>query len=102
MNRWWVVVGGILIQYCLGAIYAWPVFSWSNLQTQIVFSVGLLSFAVVMVWAGKKLKTWGPRKLAMIGGIVLGSGYALAGLFGGTSFWILVFLIGPSPYLLRL
>ena len=47
-----------------------------------------------MVWAGKKLQTWGPRKLAMIGGIVLGSGYGLAGLFGGTSFWILVFFIG--------
>jgi OFA family oxalate/formate antiporter-like MFS transporter len=101
MNRWWVVAGGILIQYCLGAIYAWSVFTpeleksgWSKLQTQIVFALGLLSFAVVMVWAGKKLQTWGPRKLAMIGGIVLGSGYALAGLFGGTSFWLLVLLIG--------
>lgn len=27
MNRWWVVVGAILIQLCLGAIYAWSVFT---------------------------------------------------------------------------
>ncbi|NJD19655.1 MAG: OFA family MFS transporter, partial [Gemmatimonadetes bacterium] len=27
MNRWLVVVGGILIQLCLGAIYAWSAFT---------------------------------------------------------------------------
>jgi len=48
-NRWLVVVGAILIQLCLGAIYAWSVFTpklfaagWSKLDTQIVFAVGLL------------------------------------------------------------
>ncbi len=101
MNRWWIVVGGILIQLCLGAIYAWSVFTpalenigWTKLQTQIVFSVGLATFAIVMVWAGKKLQTWGPRRLAVMGGIILGSGYALAGILGGTHFWLLVILIG--------
>jgi OFA family oxalate/formate antiporter-like MFS transporter len=47
-----------------------------------------------MVWAGKKIKTWGPRRLAVLGGIVLGSGYGLAGALGGTHFWVLVVLIG--------
>ena len=27
MNRWIIVVGAILIQLCLGAIYAWSVFT---------------------------------------------------------------------------
>jgi OFA family oxalate/formate antiporter-like MFS transporter len=27
MNRWLVVVGALLIQLCLGAIYAWSVFT---------------------------------------------------------------------------
>jgi len=101
MNRGLVVVGAILIQLALGAIYAWSVFTpdlkaagWSSTDTQWVFAVGLASFAVFMVIAGKKLKTWGPKKLAIIGGVVLGLGYALAGLFGGTSFWALVLLIG--------
>ena len=101
MNRGFVVLGAILIQLALGAIYAWSVFTpdlkaagWSSSDTQWVFAIGLASFAVFMVFAGKKLKTWGPKKLAMIGGIVLGLGYALAGLFGGTSFWALVLLIG--------
>lgn len=101
MNRWLVVLGAILIQLCLGAIYAWSVFTpalisagWSKVQTQVVFSVGLASFAAVMVFAGKLLKTWGPKRLAMSGGLVLGTGYALAGLLGGTSFPVLLLFIG--------
>lgn len=101
MNRGLVVLGAILIQLALGAIYAWSVFTpelteagWNKEETQWVFAIGLASFAVFMVFAGKKLKTWGPRNLAIIGGIVLGLGYALAGIFGGTSFWALVLLIG--------
>ena len=100
-NRWWIVVGAVLIQLCLGAIYAWSVFTpllkdagWSKIQTQVVFSVGLASFAVFMVWAGKRLKTWGPRKVSMTGGIILGIGYILAGLFGQTNFLLLTLLIG--------
>ena len=59
-SRWKVVLGALLIQLCLGAIYAWSVFTpglkdagWSNARTQVVFSVGLASFALVMVFAGR-------------------------------------------------
>ena len=106
MNRSLVVVGAILIQLCLGAIYAWSVFTrplveagWSKAQTQGVFAAGLASFAIVMVIAGRLMPKVGPRKLAMAGGIVLGLGYILAGLVGGTSFakiFVLVGLVGGS------
>jgi OFA family oxalate/formate antiporter-like MFS transporter len=101
MNRWLVVVGAILIQLALGAIYAWSVFTkplvdagWTKVQTQIVFALGLAFFAIVMVFAGKKLNSWGPRTLAIAGGLVLGAGYLLAGLVGGTNFTALAILIG--------
>ncbi len=100
-NRGYVILGAILIQLALGAIYAWSVFTpsliesgWSKSNTQLVFSVGLVSFAIVMVFAGRKLNVWGPQKLTMIGGAVLGIGYILAGLFGGTSLILLTILIG--------
>lgn len=99
-SRWLVVLGAILIQLCLGAIYAWSVFTpvliesgWSKLDTQIVFASGLASFAVIMVFAGKMLNHWGPRKLAMAGGILLGAGYLFAGITGGTDFWTVVILV---------
>lgn len=101
LNRWIVVAGAVLIQLCLGAIYAWSVFTkplveagWTRAQTQGVFSAGLAAFAVVMVLAGRLMPRIGPRRLAMIGGFVLGTGYILAGLAGGTGFFRLLVFIG--------
>ncbi|NDV22742.1 OFA family MFS transporter [Desulfovibrio sp. JC022] len=101
MNRWFAVAGAVLMQLALGAIYAWSVFTpslieagWSKFQTQVVFSIGLVSFAISMVWAGKKLAKWGPMKLSFLSALVLGAGYALAGLVGGTNFTALCLFIG--------
>lgn len=101
MNRWLAVLGAVLMQLALGAIYAWSVFTpslilagWSKFQTQVVFSIGLVTFAVSMVWAGKKLAEWGPARLSFMSAIILGTGYGLAGLMGGTSFPALCLFIG--------
>jgi MFS family permease len=95
MNRWRVAIGAILIQLCLGAIYAWSVFTtvlkkpvvdggygFTTGQTQWIFSVGLATFAVVMVLAGRLMGRFGPRALAMVGCPVLGIGYVLGALLG--------------------
>ena len=90
-NRWLVVLGALLIQLALGAIYAWSLFTsalrtdpynFTAAQTQGIFSAGLFTFALVMIFAGLQMKTWGPRKLAAAGGIVLGSAYILGSFFG--------------------
>jgi OFA family oxalate/formate antiporter-like MFS transporter len=88
-NRWLVVLGAVVIQLCLGAIYAWSVFTpylieapfaFTKTQTQVVFSVSLASFAVTMILAGRWQARSGPRIVALTGGLVLGAGYILAGL----------------------
>ena len=101
MNRNLAVVGAILIQLALGAIYAWSVFTpslakagWTKAQTQYGFAAGLAFFAIVMVLAGRMMPKLGPKKLAISGGIVLGLGYVLGGLFGGTNPVLLVLFIG--------
>ena len=99
MNRWLVVIGALVIQLCLGAIYAWSVFTpklkaavadggfgFSATQTQVVFAVGLATFAVVMVLAGRWQAKIGPRKVALSGGVMLGLGYILARFLGATFF----------------
>ena len=97
----WVIAGALLIQQSLGAIYAWSVFAkplqvsgWSTSDTQWPFTVGLVTFALVMVYAGRNLYVFGPRRLTAAGGIMLGTGYLLAGATGGESFWPTLIGIG--------
>ena len=103
-NRWLVVVGAILIQLALGAIYAWSVFTarltdgagpyaFSASETAWVFSTGLATFAIVMVLAGRILPHLGPRPLSIAGGLLLGIGY-IAGGFFGDAFWVQLVCIG--------
>ncbi|MBC8322381.1 MAG: MFS transporter, partial [Candidatus Marinimicrobia bacterium] len=94
-NRWLVVIGAIMIQLALGAIYAWSVFtkiltdpegiySFTAKETAWVFSAGLATFALVMILAGKLQVKYGPTRIAVSGGILLGLGYILGGFFGST------------------
>jgi MFS family permease len=103
-NRWLVVIGAVLIQLALGAIYAWSVFTarltdpegaygFTASETAWVFSAGLATFAIVMVLAGRLLQRVGPRVLAIAGGLLLGTGYLLGG-FLGDSFWLQLISIG--------
>jgi MFS family permease len=104
LNRSLVVVGAILIQLALGAIYAWSVFTarltdaagvyaFTASQTAWVFSAGLATFAIVMVLAGRVLPSTGPRLLSIAGGLLLGAGYVLSGFFGD-SFLVQLLCIG--------
>ena len=103
-NRWWVVAGAMLVQLALGAIYAWSAFTgaltdpdgvyrFSASQTAWIFSAGLATFAVVMILAGKLQARAGPTGVALAGGITLGVGYVLGGIFG-SSFWAQLVFIG--------
>ncbi|MDP8209687.1 MAG: OFA family MFS transporter [Candidatus Stygibacter australis] len=111
MNRNLVVLGAIIIQLCLGAIYAWSVFTkkitlaisaggeygFTATQAAWVFSAGLAAFALVMVLVGPWAKKE-PRKATMLGGIVLGAGYILGGFFGSSFIaqFICIGLIGGA------
>ncbi|MDF1540133.1 MAG: OFA family MFS transporter [Candidatus Thorarchaeota archaeon] len=88
-NRYLVIIGALIVQLCLGSIYAWSFFQtalstttgdyvWASLMTQMPFAAGLASFALFMIFAGRWQDKVGPRKVATIGGILLGIGYLLA------------------------
>lgn len=100
-NRWLVVAGALIIQICLGAIYSWSVFvnplkedfAYSTTQTQVIFSLALATFALVMIFAGRLQDKRGPRIVATLGGVVLGAGYLLASVSGG-SFVLVALAVG--------
>jgi OFA family oxalate/formate antiporter-like MFS transporter len=106
MNRWIIVIGGILIQLALGSIYAWSAFTgplqgtqtlpsefaFSKTETQLIFSVGLLVFAIFTIIGGRLQIKHGPMKVALIGGVLLGLGYILASFMGANFIGKLIFL----------
>jgi OFA family oxalate/formate antiporter-like MFS transporter len=104
-NRWVILVGALMLQLCLGAVYAWSVFAaeltkgvalggfgWSVTETQLVFSAALATFALVMVVAGKWQDKLGPQKVALAGAAVLGLGYILASFMPGHFLWVVITL----------
>jgi OFA family oxalate/formate antiporter-like MFS transporter len=85
-GRWVFVAIGLLINVCLGSIYAFSVFRkpletlWeiSSSQSGYPFMVFLAVFAVAMPLAGSLIERWGPRLTATLGGLLAGTGWIAA------------------------
>lgn len=92
MNKWRVLACVLLVQACLGSIFAWSAFvdqlrgayGFSTAQTQMVFGATIALFTFSMVFAGRLLETVGPRVLTAIGGILFGVGYVIASYSQGS------------------
>ncbi|MEW6601643.1 MAG: OFA family MFS transporter, partial [Nitrospirota bacterium] len=84
-SRWTVLVGAMVVQIILGTVYAFSVFvkplesefGWDRTTTQWAFSIALLTFAAVMIPAGRLQDKIGPKKVASVGGILLGLSFLL-------------------------
>lgn len=76
------------MQMCLGAMYAWSVFVLPIKEiagilqgtAQLPFSLFYFAFPATMVVTGSLLPSLGPRRCAMIGGLLFGGGWMLAAL----------------------
>lgn len=96
-NRWIIVVAAIVIQMCLGAVYAFSVlsppikkqFGWSDVETNLAFTIALLVFALSMIPAGRLQDRKGPRLVATLGGVFLGLGMVLSS-FASSLLWLYV------------
>jgi OFA family oxalate/formate antiporter-like MFS transporter len=86
-GRWMYVLLGLLMNICLGAVYAFSVFrgplekSWTITATEsgLPFMVFLATFALFMAIAGGLVGKWGPKKAALLGGTLVGIGWILSG-----------------------
>jgi len=102
-NRWTVLAGALIVQVVLGTVYAFSVFvkplelefGWDRATTQWAFSFALVTFAIVMIPAGRLQDRIGPRKVASIGGGLLGLSFLLGSvLVAGSRPWTLYLTYG--------
>ena len=84
-GRWVFVVLGIIVNMCLGAVYAYSVFKKpleelfkvGSTQSNLPFMIFIAVFALFTFFAGRFIDKYGPRKVMIIGGIVVGIGWIL-------------------------
>ena len=85
-NRWGIAIAAVIMQICLGAVYAWSVFvkplvaleHWTLTQVSLSFTINVFFIGVGTVIGGLWMTRVGPRKVATVGGIIYGLGYAFS------------------------
>jgi OFA family oxalate/formate antiporter-like MFS transporter len=97
MKRWLVLGASILMQSCLGVVYAWSTFVPALSREHgvhpghdgLIFGVCIASFTVSMVFGGILQQKYGPRRIGAAGGVLFLAGY-LGGSFSGGSYPLLL------------
>ncbi len=93
-QRWLVLIGALMVQLVLGTVYGFSALikpiqaqfpDWSNKQVQLAFTLALLTFAIVMVPAGRLQDRKGPRTPALMGAAALLIGSLLASFVHSSS-----------------
>jgi OFA family oxalate/formate antiporter-like MFS transporter len=99
LNRWWRVVGGLLMNLALGSLYAWSVFvaplekefGWKRAQTSSVFGWAVVVFALSFIIAGRLQDKIGPFKVSITGCILLTAGFLLSARTDSLTYLIICF-----------
>jgi len=86
-KRWLIAGAAIVMQLCLGTVYAWSVFKlplmkahgWSDFSVSATMMILMAVIGVSAAFGGTLVDKKGPRFVATIGGILFGSGVLLAG-----------------------
>jgi OFA family oxalate/formate antiporter-like MFS transporter len=97
-KRWLIAIAAIVMQLCLGTVYAWSVFKkpfmtahgWGETETQVTFMICIGMIGIAAALGGTLVDKKGPKFVATIGGILFGIGTLLAGLADQLgSIWLL-------------
>lgn len=87
-TKGWIITSAALgINLLLGLLYAWSVFKkalvtewgWNDVTASLPFTVSAALFAFTMIFAGRAQDKYGPRMVALLGGIMFGIGIIASG-----------------------
>ncbi|MFM7392993.1 MAG: MFS transporter [Cyanobium sp.] len=85
-GRWLLIPLGMALLLCLGTVCTWSVFrrpleaelAIGATESLLPYTVALVCYATLMPIAGFYILKLGPRRIAALGGVVVGCGYLLA------------------------
>jgi len=87
-KRWLIAIAAIVMQLCLGTVYAWSVFKkplmashgWGETSVQVTFMICIGMIGIAAAFGGTLVDKKGPKFVATIGGVLFGIGTLLSGL----------------------
>ncbi|MBN1545339.1 MAG: OFA family MFS transporter [Syntrophaceae bacterium] len=87
-KRWHIAIAAIVMQLCLGTVYAWSVFKipliathgWGETAVQATIMIMMAVVGIAAAFGGSLVDRKGPRFVATLGGILFGIGTILGGL----------------------
>lgn len=85
-NRWLIAAAALLVQVCLGSVYAWSVFvkpltatePWSLTQVSTTFTMAMACLGIGTVIGGWWQDKVGPRIVTTFAGVIYGLGFLIA------------------------
>lgn len=91
MQKYISLISAVIVQMALGGIYAYSIYvpsfnaqwGFSSAQTQTVFGLTVFLFTVFMIYSGKKLIIYGPRKLIIISALLFTLGHLIVAVSNG-------------------
>jgi MFS transporter, OFA family, oxalate/formate antiporter len=99
-KRWLIAIAAIVMQLCLGSVYAWSVFKkplmdahgWEEVGVQVTFMILMAFTGLSAAFGGGVLDKKGPRFVATIGAVLFGIGTMLAGLADSVGSIVLLYI----------
>jgi OFA family oxalate/formate antiporter-like MFS transporter len=100
-NRWFLVAAALLLQFSIGAVYAWsvfakalkeaPAFELTALQASLPFTVTIGMIFIGSYIGGRIQDRRGPRPVALAGGVIYAVGVVLASFAqNGDQLWLII------------
>ena len=103
-GRWLLVGAGLLLQFSIGAVYAWSVFSkalqdeeaapdfgLSKVEASLPFTVTIAMIFIGAYIGGRIQDKRGPRLVALVGGVIYSVGIILASLADSADqLWLII------------
>jgi len=96
---WFITFAALFINLILGILYSWSVikkelvsdWGWSNTEASLPYIISVATFAITMIFAGRAQDKYGPRPVALFGGVLLGGGLIASSFAHSLPLMILTF-----------
>jgi MFS transporter, OFA family, oxalate/formate antiporter len=99
VSGWIVTLAALGINLILGILYSWSVikkalvddWDWSNTEAALPYTVCVAILAFVTIFGGRLQDKYGPKIIALIGGILFGTGLLLSAFAKNPTVMVLTF-----------